>query len=124
MSAENETVETRLDDRIRAALTEAENDPRTQAALDELQGLIRAAYPTAMFRITWGREPIGIFLTATLDVEEPDDAYDLVISRLVDMQVEEGLPIYVFLDRPMERVAAEMRRRQDVAAVPQAVSAG
>jgi hypothetical protein len=126
MSVEIETVEARLDGRLRAALKEVENDPRTQAALDELRGLIRAAYPTATFDIKWGREPIGIYLTATLDIEELDDADGLVTSRLMEMQVEEGLPVYVDLEQPRERVLTERRRRQEAetGAVREPVAAG
>lgn len=124
MDVERDVVGVLLDDRIRAALTEAENDPRLQTALDELRGLIRAAYPTATFVIAHGYEPPGIRLIVTLDIDELDDAMDVFIPRLVDMQVEEGLPVYVVLGQPLERVVAELRGRQDGAAVSQAVSAG
>lgn len=126
MSVENETVGARLDDRIRGALIEAENDPRMQAALAELRGLIRATYPAATFTIGLGYEPPGIRLIATLDVEDVDDAYDLVVSRLVDMQVEEELPVSVSLEQPLARVAAEMRHRREAetGSVPQPVAAG
>jgi hypothetical protein len=34
---------------------------------------------------------------------------DLIIDRLLDLQVEQGLPVYVILLRPIERVREELR---------------
>ncbi len=50
---------------------------------------------------------------ATVDSEDPDDVFSAVVDRLVDIQVEEGLPVYVVPSRPRERVIAEMRRQDD-----------
>lgn len=128
MTMESETVGGRLDDRIRAALAEAERDPRMQAALEELRGLIRAAHPTATFAIGRGYDVNEITLVATLDVEDDDldDAYDLFISRLGDMQIEEELPVSVRLEQPLEQVLAERRRREkaNAGAVREPVAAG
>ncbi len=110
MSVDVDTVQVRLDERIHAALVEAENDPRMQAALEELRGLIRASYPTVTFATKHGYEPVGIRLIATIDEDDIDDAHDLFIDRLVDMQVEEELPLYVFVEQPLERALAAHRR--------------
>lgn len=42
------------------------------------------------------------------DLDEVDDAYT---DRLLDMQIEEGLPIYVVPIWPPARVAAYLRER-------------
>lgn len=126
MGVKSKTVGDRLDDRLRRVLTEAENDPRTQAALAELRGLIEAAHPGATFAIGRGHEPPSIRLVATIDVDDVDEAYDLIVSRLVNMQVEDELPVSVRPERPSERVLAERRRRREAetGAVREPVAAG
>lgn len=86
-----------------------QDDPRIRAAVAELQGLIRARYPDAKFDVFEDEDPHGIYLQATVDVENSFDVIDLVSDRLVDFQVDDGLPVYLLLSRPPERVAA-MRR--------------
>ncbi|CAN5752027.1 hypothetical protein BH20CHL1_BH20CHL1_07890 [soil metagenome] len=51
----------------------------------------------------YGEEPVGIYLTAIVDVEGIDEVFDLYIDRLVDLQVEERLPLYLNPVRPLER---------------------
>jgi len=79
-------------------------DRRTQSALAELQQMIREGYPEATFEISHGDDPEGEYLIATVDVEDTDEVVDVFIDRLVEMQVEEGLPVYVIPIRPLERV--------------------
>jgi hypothetical protein len=85
--------------------------PAIEAALEELRRLISDRFPAATFTIQEGTDPLGIYLTATVDIEDPDEVIDLVGDRLLDMQVEEGLLIYVIPERPIERVLAELRAR-------------
>jgi hypothetical protein len=85
------------------------DDPRVAAALAELQALITAHYPTATFSTARGEDPEGMYLTATVDVDDTDDVVDQFIARLLDLQIEEGLPVYVIPVRPIARVAAELR---------------
>lgn len=88
------------------------DNPRIRAALAELQDLIRRRYPDATFMVTARRDdPAGVFLTAIVDVDDLDEVADLVVSRTVDLLVEEGLPIYVLAEWPPERIRAELRRR-------------
>lgn len=82
------------------------DDPRIQAALDELRGLIEQRFPEASFSIYFGDEPEGIRLLATVDVEDLDEVMDAVVDRLVDMQVYEGLPVYVVPEWPAARTHA------------------
>jgi len=58
-----------------------------------------------------GFDPQGIYLVATVDVADTDEVIGVVGDRLVDRQVEEGLPIYVAPPRPVERVIADLRAR-------------
>lgn len=97
------------------------DDTRIQAALAELRGMIKAAFPTATFQMYRGEDPGGTYLQATVDVEDTDDVIDVFIDRLVDMQIEERLPVYVVPVHTPERVAllvaeAERRRKQSAPA--------
>jgi hypothetical protein len=40
-------------------------------------------------------------------VEDPDDVLDIVVERVVDLQVDEALPIHVVPIRTPDRVAAD-----------------
>ncbi len=88
-----------------------EHDPRIRAALAELRGLIAARYPDATFAVYRGEDPEGLRLAATVDVEDLDEVMDVFLARLVDLQVEEGLPVFVVLDWPIERVREQPRRQ-------------
>src|SRR5688572_21939179 len=85
-------------------------DERTRAALDELRSIVAEHYPDATFRITEEDDPDGFYLKATVDVEDIEEVEDLFIDRLIDMQVEEGLPIYVIVLEPLERALGRMKR--------------
>ena len=86
--------------------------PRAQAALDELQTLIAARFPQATFTVEKGYEPAGIYLEATVDIDDIDDVVAVFIDRLVDIQVKDGIPVYVNVHRPIERVRAMFREQQ------------
>ncbi len=81
-------------------------DPRIQAALAELQDVILRQFPDTMFTITHGDDPDGIYLKPKVDVDDLDPVADVVVRRLLDMQVEEGLPIYVIPIWPDARIDA------------------
>ncbi len=85
------------------------NDPRIAHAVAELQAMIVARYPEATFAVEQGEDPIGTYLTATVDVPDTDAVTDLIIDRLIAMQVEEGLPVYVIPVRPIGRIQAARR---------------
>ncbi len=92
---------------------------RIQAALAEMQGMIKAVYPTTIFQIYRGEDPNGVYLRAIVDVEDTDDVIDVFIDRLVDIQIEERLPVYVIPVHTPERVGrlvAEAERRREQAA--------
>ncbi|MBV9281181.1 MAG: hypothetical protein JOZ41_13955 [Chloroflexi bacterium] len=88
-----------------------------------LKETITRTYPQATFAISrLEGEDEGIYLTATVDVDDADAVLDLVIDRLLQLQIEEGLPIYVVPIRPLARVLADMEstRRGRAQALPHA----
>ena len=91
---------------------EVEISPRMQAALDELKGLIIERFPDATFVVQEQYDPPGIALTATVDIEDTDEVFAVVVDRLIDLQVYESLPVYVVPLQPIERVRAEFREQQ------------
>lgn len=88
-----------------------ERDPRVRAALNELRSMILHRYPMATFTISHGDDPEGIFLNVIIDIDDLDEVADVVTGRLVDMQVEEGLPVYVIPEWPPERIRAYWQER-------------
>ncbi len=71
--------------------------------------MVRERWPAASFEVSQGEDPEGIYLDTTVDIEDTDEVMDVVTDRLLELQVEEGLPIYVIAGRPLERVLAYMR---------------
>jgi hypothetical protein len=86
--------------------------PRMQEAIDELKGLINARFPKAAFVVEEGFDPEGVYLITTVDIADTDDVIAVIGDRLVALQVDEDLPVYVTPLRPIERVVAELRNRQ------------
>src|SRR5258708_22892387 len=81
------------------------SDTRIQQALAELKGLISERYPAARFWVTAGDDPEGAYLKTMVDVEDTEEIVDVFIERMLTLQIEEGLPVYVVPIRPSERVA-------------------
>ncbi|HZM23546.1 MAG TPA: hypothetical protein VFC02_17470 [Anaerolineales bacterium] len=74
--------------------------PRMQEAIDELKGLITAHFPQATFVVEEGFDPEGVYLVTTVDIADTDEVIAVVGDRLVDLQVDESLPVYVTMLRP------------------------
>lgn len=87
-------------------------DPRIQAAVAELQDMIRAHYPSTVFTVGEAEDPDGIYVRAVVDVDDPDEVAEVFIDRMIDLQVEDGLPIYVVPVRTPAREAAERQRQE------------
>lgn len=88
-------------------------DGRMQQAVAELQALIGQYYPDASFSLGHPEdEPTSVELTAIVDVDDPDEVLDTVIDRVVQLQVDEQLPIHVVPIRTPERVAAYLAERR------------
>ncbi|MGH2616105.1 MAG: DUF433 domain-containing protein [Thermomicrobiales bacterium] len=87
--------------------------PRVQAALDELRAMIATHYPEAAFSVYTWYESAGIYLSATIDTDDIDEVRDVFKDRLLDIQVEEGIPVYVDVRQPPERARAQARAIQE-----------
>lgn len=85
-------------------------NPRIRSALSELKGLITARYPEATFEVSHGEDPEGVYLSATVDTDDLTTVMEVVGDRLVDMQVEQGLPLYVVPTRPLTRVLQDLHQ--------------
>jgi len=85
---------------------------RMEAAVHELQRLITARLPQAALIVEEGFDPEGIYLLTTVDIADTDEVTALVGDRLVELQVDEGLPVYVTPLRPVARVIAQLRERE------------
>lgn len=84
------------------------NNPRIQAALDELKTRILAIFPDATFDVSVGAIGDGsrrVYLHVTADAESVMDVLESCAERLVDMEVEEGLPVDVLPHLTPERMA-------------------
>ncbi len=90
--------------------------PRIEEAIGELKGLIATRYPDATFAVGEGEDPDGIYLTATVDVEDMGPVVDVFLDRMVDLQVDEELPLFVVAVRPSARNAAILARQREPAA--------
>jgi hypothetical protein len=91
--------------------TDHRHDARLTAAVEELKTLIAGRYPTAAFDLSQGDDPEGVYLTTTVDIDDPDEVTDLVIDRTMRLQIDEQLPVYVVPIRPISRVMDDRRRR-------------
>ena len=91
----------------RASLT-----PRMEEAVNELKSLITERFPQATFVVEEGFDPKGTYLVTTVDIADTDEVMDVVGDRLVELQVTEGLPLYVTPLRPIERVVAQLREQE------------
>ena len=86
--------------------------PAMKKAVEELQGLITERFPQASFVVEEGFDPKGTHLVTTVDIGDTDEVVDVVGDRLVELQVTEGLLVYVIPLRPIERVIAQLREQE------------
>ena len=98
------------------------DDPGIEPAIEELKALIRARYPEVCFEVSRGNDPEGVYLVATVDVEDVDDVMALYTERLIELQVADRLPLYVLSLQPFERVVAALQQRRERSAQPAALS--
>ncbi len=103
-------------------------DPRRQDAVKELEELVRQRYPATSFAVEPGiDDPDTTHIVATVDLDDPDEVVDLVIDRMLAMQLEEGIPVYLIPIRTPERVAKLARQQREYragAVLPPAPPAG
>ena len=85
--------------------------PEMAGAIEQLKSMVKARYPDATFQVAPDPEDPGAMdLIATVDVEDIDEVLDIVIDRVLELQLEEELPVHVIPIRPLDRVLKEMRR--------------
>jgi hypothetical protein len=83
-----------------------------QRAINELKEVISKRFPKASFVVEEGFDPTGIYLVTTVDIADTDEVIDVIGDRLVELQVDEGLPLYVTVLRPIQRVVAQLREQE------------
>ena len=85
---------------------------KMREAVDELKATISHKYPSATFSLTHpGDEPNSVQLEASVDVDDWDEVLDLVLDRVMDLQLNAGLPIHV-LPRPTPERSQLLREQQ------------
>lgn len=84
------------------------------AATEELQGLIRTRYSEAIFSPELGEGGEAVFNWTTVDLLDTDEVMDLCVDRVVDLIVEEGVPVHIIPIRTPERT--ENARRENATA--------
>src|SRR5437867_97072 len=85
-------------------------DSRTQGAFDELRQTIRQRYPKAQSMVTRSQdEPENIHLITMVDLDDTDEVLDLVLERLIELEVDERIPLYVIPVRTPARILAELK---------------
>jgi len=82
-------------------------DERMTAAIAEMQHLISTAFPSARYTTASQEDPEGIQLIALVDIEDTDSVVDCFIDRLLTLQVDEQIPLYVVPVRSTNRVASQ-----------------
>jgi hypothetical protein len=90
-------------------------DQRIRDAINEFKQRISERFPGTTFDLYVGEDPEGVYLRATVDIDDTDEVIDLVIDQLVTLQVEDELPIHVIPVRTPERRAALYARLRESA---------
>jgi hypothetical protein len=88
-------------------------DERVLVFVEELKNTILAHHPEATFELGPGGEnPTAIFLDAYVDLDDPFEILDEISDRVVDIQVDEGIPLFV-MPRPTPERAIEQARTHE-----------
>lgn len=75
----------------------AHSDPRMAAAIKEITEMILRSYPGTSFTVDFDAEEQqeAVFVTAVVDVDDPDEVVDCFIDRVLTLQIDEGLPLHI-----------------------------
>ncbi len=84
-----------------ATLDDLMTEPRILAAVDELKHLVRERYPGAEFDVFPSTNVNGIYMRIFVDIDDPGDVNEAILDRVVEMQIDGGLPIYPVAVRPI-----------------------
>jgi hypothetical protein len=63
------------------------NSGRRQQTIEEVQAIIKAAFPEAEFQVHRGGDPEGIYIDTYTKADNGFDVLDLIGDRLVDLCV-------------------------------------
>src|SRR5437870_13824689 len=86
---------------------------RMRDAVGSLEGLIRGRYPDVSLRVSRNPEDSrSIDLLATLDVDDRDEVMDLVVERVLELQLKQKLPVHVVPLRTPKRTAAVIENQR------------
>ena len=77
----------------------ADDSQRLEPVIAELRAKVARRYPEATFEVFEGGDPNGTYLRAIVDVKDTDEVVDLVVDRLLRLQIEERLPLYFLASR-------------------------
>jgi hypothetical protein len=93
-------------------------DVRMRLAVAEFKALISERYPEAQFELLEGDDPEEVYLRVVVDVDDLGEVRALYRDRLVDLQVDEGLPLTLVSVRPVPRQRLQRRPAPLLPAMP------
>ncbi|MGI8968819.1 MAG: hypothetical protein ACR2GA_06920 [Chloroflexota bacterium] len=87
-------------------------DPSRQQAVEELTKLVGAHFSLRDVAVVPGEDnPDATHVIATVDIDDPDEVADLVMERMLEIQLDEGIPVYVIPIRTPERVTKLLQQQ-------------
>jgi hypothetical protein len=99
-------------------------DPQRRSAVEELKQLIAARYPTTPFVDEPGiDDPEATHIVATVDLDGLDEVVDLVIDRMLELQLDERILVYLLPIRTpqrLEKLTKQLREQRLRPSVPSA----
>ncbi|HLI51474.1 MAG TPA: hypothetical protein VKU87_06730 [Thermomicrobiaceae bacterium] len=86
-------------------------DTAIATAITELKALILQRFPDACFSVVYREDAPGTRLRVIIDGADvqSDDVLDVVVDKLFEVQVEQGLPVYVIPIQPLSRLPEQIR---------------
>jgi hypothetical protein len=82
-------------------------------AVTELEGLIRDRYPDAAFRVVRSPdEGRAIHLLTTVALVDLEEVMDVVVDRMMQLQIEDKLPLQVVPVRPRQLTEKLVREQR------------
>src|SRR5438128_1628358 len=82
---------------------------KIKRAITDMQRLISRVYPDTTYTVSYQDDPEGVQMIATVDTEDLDGVIDCFIDRLLKIQVDEGLPLYIIPVRPARQIVEKPR---------------
>jgi hypothetical protein len=71
------------------------DESRMETVIQEFQTLIERSYSPVCFEVKPGDDPVGTDLIVTVAIDDPDEVVDVYAEKLLTLQVEAGLPLYI-----------------------------